>query len=62
MTASGNRSACSFQTHGFWLGVMQAALRGMSMVILLLAVDVAWPSYYGRKHLRSERGFGATIA
>jgi len=34
----------------------------MSMVILLLAVDVAWPSYYGRKHLRSERGFGATIA
>lgn len=35
---------------------------GMSMVFLLLAVDVAWPSYYGRKYLGSERGFGAAIA
>ncbi len=32
------------------------------VVAVAVAVDVAWPSYYGRKHLGSVRGFGAAIA
>jgi MFS family permease len=45
----------------FVLGVVYAIFRGASMAIVLVAGDVAWPSYYGRRHLGSIRGFAASI-
>ncbi|MGC4107215.1 MAG: MFS transporter [Thermomicrobiales bacterium] len=47
--------------HGFALGALYAALRGTCMAILMLSLDVAWPSYFGRRHLGSIRGVGAAV-
>lgn len=43
---------------GVVLALTYAALRGMSGALWMIGADVAWPAYYGRKHLGSIRGFG----
>ena len=43
---------------GVVLALVYAALRGMSGALWMIGADVAWPQYYGRKHLGSIRGFG----
>ncbi len=40
------------------VAVAYGALRGASNGAMGIAIDVAWPTYYGRKHLGSIRGFG----
>ncbi|MGI8486542.1 MAG: MFS transporter [Thermomicrobiales bacterium] len=53
--------AVLLMAQSFWLGAVYAALRGASMAIILVTVDVAWPAFFGRKQLGSVRGFGAAI-
>lgn len=38
-----------------------AAWRGASSGLWMVAADVAWPSYFGRKHLGSIRGVGFAV-
>lgn len=38
-----------------------SAWRGASSGLWMVAVDVAWPSYFGRKHLGSIRGVGFAV-
>lgn len=40
------------------LAILYAAIRGVAGGFWAVAADVAWPSYFGRKHLGSIRGFG----
>lgn len=40
------------------MAVLFGMLRGASNGATGIAIDVAWPTYYGRKHLGSIRGFG----
>jgi MFS family permease len=40
------------------IAVAYGALRGASNGTMAIAIDVAWPTYYGRKYLGSIRGFG----
>ena len=39
------------------LALVYAALRGASGGFWMVAADVAWPSYFGKRHLGSIRGF-----
>lgn len=39
------------------IAVAYGALRGASNGLTGVAIDVAWPTYYGRRHLGSIRGF-----
>lgn len=45
----------------FWMGVLYASLRGACMAVVMVATDVAWPAYFGRRHLGSIRGVGAAV-
>jgi MFS family permease len=40
------------------VAVLYGMLRGGTNGAMTIAIDVAWPTYYGRKHLGSIRGFG----
>lgn len=40
------------------IAIAYGALRGASNGVMGIAIDVAWPTYYGRAHLGSIRGFG----
>jgi MFS family permease len=40
------------------LALLYAACRGVAGGFWTVAADVAWPAYFGRKHLGSIRGFG----
>jgi hypothetical protein len=40
------------------LVLVYSAWRGASSGLWMVAADVAWPSYFGRKHLGSIRGIG----
>lgn len=40
------------------LALLYSAWRGASSGLWMVAIDVAWPAYYGRQHLGSIRGFG----
>jgi MFS family permease len=40
------------------LALVYAALRGVAGGFWMVAADVAWPSYFGKRHLGSIRGFG----
>ncbi len=40
------------------IAIAYGALRGASNGVIGIAIDVAWPTYYGRAHLGSIRGFG----
>lgn len=40
------------------LALLYAACRGVSGGMWMVAADVAWPTYFGRRHLGSIRGFG----
>jgi MFS family permease len=43
------------------LALVYAALRGISGGFWGVAADVAWPSYFGKRHLGSIRGFGTSM-
>jgi MFS family permease len=43
------------------LALVYAALRGVSGGFWMVAADVAWPSYFGKRHLGSIRGFGYSM-
>jgi len=43
------------------LVLMYSAWRGASSGLWMVAADVAWPSYFGRKHLGSIRGIGYAV-
>ncbi|MDQ4045033.1 MAG: MFS transporter [Chloroflexota bacterium] len=43
---------------GVALALVYAALRGAAGAFWMVGADVAWPQYYGRRHLGSIRGFG----
>ena len=43
------------------LALVYAALRGVSGGFWSVAADVAWPSYFGRRHLGNIRGFGYSM-
>lgn len=47
--------------HGFAMGALYAVLRGTCMAMLMLGLDVAWPAWFGRRHLGSIRGVGAAV-
>jgi MFS family permease len=40
------------------LALVYSAWRGASNGLWMVAADVAWPAYFGRRHLGSIRGFG----
>ncbi len=40
------------------LALLYSAFRGVSSGLWMVAADVAWPAYFGRRHLGSIRGFG----
>lgn len=44
-----------------WAGVAYAILRGAATGITMVTADVAWVTWYGRRHLGSIRGFAAAI-
>lgn len=46
---------------GVLLALVYAALRGAAGALWMIGADVAWPQYYGRKHLGSIRGFGIGV-
>jgi len=41
------------------MAIAYAVCRGLSGGLWMVAADVAWPSYFGRRHLGSIRGFGS---
>jgi MFS family permease len=43
------------------LVLLYSAWRGASSGLWMVAADVAWPSYFGRKHLGSIRGVGFAV-
>jgi MFS family permease len=43
------------------LALVYSAWRGASGGLWMVAADVAWPSYFGRRHLGSIRGFGFAV-
>jgi hypothetical protein len=43
------------------LALVYAALRGISGGFWSVAADVAWPSYFGKRHLGNIRGFGTSM-
>jgi MFS family permease len=43
------------------LALFYSALRGASSGLWTVAADVAWPAYFGRRHLGSIRGFGYAV-
>lgn len=43
------------------LALLYAALRGVSGGFWSVAADVAWPSYFGKRHLGNIRGFGYSM-
>nr|MBA3276978.1 MFS transporter [Chloroflexia bacterium] len=43
------------------LVLVYSAWRGASSGLWMVAADVAWPSYFGRKHLGSIRGVGFAV-
>lgn len=47
--------------HGFAMGALYAILRGTCMAMMMLGLDVAWPAWFGRRHLGSIRGVGAAV-
>lgn len=49
---------CLLLADGPVLALVYAALRGTSAGFWMVAADVAWPAYYGRRHLGAIRGFG----
>lgn len=44
------------------VAVLYGMLRGGTNGAMNIAIDVAWPTYYGRKHLGSIRGFGMAVS
>jgi MFS family permease len=48
-------------SHNTALALVYAALRGVSGGFWMVAADVAWPSYFGKRHLGSIRGFGYSM-
>jgi MFS family permease len=42
--------------------VTYAALRGAAVGLWLVSVDVAWPAWFGRKHLGAIRGAGTALS
>ncbi len=46
---------------GVLLALVYSALRGAAGALWMIGADVAWPQYYGRKHLGSVRGFAIGI-
>ena len=46
---------------GIPLALVYAALRGAAGVLWMVGADIAWPQYFGRKHLGSIRGFGIGV-
>jgi MFS family permease len=49
---------CLMFADGPALAFAYAALRGACAGFWMVAIDVAWPAYFGRKHLGSIRGIG----
>lgn len=49
--------ALFFSGNGY-VAVLYAMLRGAASGSMGVAADVAWPTYFGRRHLGSIRGFG----
>jgi MFS family permease len=43
------------------LALLYSAWRGASSGLWMVAADVAWPAYFGRRHLGSIRGFGYAV-
>jgi MFS family permease len=43
------------------LALLYSACRGASGGLWMVAADVAWPAYFGRRHLGSIRGFGFAV-
>jgi cyanate permease len=41
---------------------LYAALRGASVGLWLVSVDVAWPTWFGRKHVGAIRGAGTALS
>jgi hypothetical protein len=52
---------CLIFAEGPALSYAYAALRGASSAMWMVSADVAWPLYYGRKHLGSIRGVGFSL-
>lgn len=52
---------CLMLAQGPVLSYAYAALRGASSGMWMVSADVAWPLYYGRKHLGSIRGVGFAL-
>lgn len=52
---------CLMLAEGPALSYAYAALRGASSAMWMISADVAWPLYYGRKHLGSIRGVGFAL-
>ena len=43
------------------LALLYSALRGASSGLWMVAADVAWPAYFGRRHLGSIRSVGFAV-
>lgn len=52
---------CLIFATGPALSYAYAALRGASSALWMISADVAWPLFYGRKHLGSIRGVGFSL-
>ena len=52
---------CLMLAEGPALSYAYAAFRGASSAMWMISADVAWPLYYGRKHLGSIRGAGFAL-
>ncbi|MGI9253900.1 MAG: MFS transporter, partial [Thermomicrobiales bacterium] len=48
--------------HAMAGAALYAALRGASVGLWLVSVDVSWPAWFGRKHVGSIRGAGTAIS
>lgn len=49
-------------SQGVWLSYVYAMLRGASSAFWMVGSDVAWPRFFGRKHLGSVRGVGFSLS
>jgi MFS family permease len=49
-------------SQGVWLSYIYAMLRGASSAFWMVGSDVAWPRFFGRKHLGSVRGVGFSLS
>lgn len=52
---------CLIFATGPALSYAYAALRGASSALWMISADVAWPLFYGRRHLGSIRGVGFSL-